>query len=204
LTKCNLIYDYPLMKNSGAAFVIGLGDGGKSMRQRYVRFLKFGLFAMAMLPLSGCSTAFLGGSSAFGGSPAQLADISGQGNYTAEGALAQARNYFRTSNFGYSAAFYKKTVELMPQNPEGYVGLAASYDRLGRFDLSDRVYASLFRISGETTQYYNNVGYSYMLRGNLTAALTSFRKAAALDPKNIVVANNLQLLTNAAAAAAPA
>ena len=66
-----------------------------------------------------------------------------------------------------------------------------------RFDLSDRVYASLYKISGGTAQYYNNVGYSYMLRGNLTAALTNFRKAQKLDPDNAVIANNLQILANA-------
>ena len=83
---------------------------------------------------------------------------------------------------------------------EAYVGLSASYDRLGRFDLSDRVYASLYGITGGSAQYYNNVGYSYMLRGNVTAALTNFKKARALDPENIVVANNIQILQNAAAA----
>ena len=64
----------------------------------------------------------------------------------------------------------------------------------------DRVYAALYGITGGTAQYYNNVGYSYMLRGNVPAALTSFRKARALDPDNIVVANNIQILQNAAAA----
>jgi hypothetical protein len=39
-----------------------------------------------------------------------------------------------------------------------------------------------------------------MLRGNVNAALTNFRKARALDPDNIVVANNIQILQNAAAA----
>ncbi len=172
------------------------------MHQRCVRFLKHGLFAAAVaaLPLSGCTAANFGGPGVFGGNQARIADISDQGNYTADGALIEARNYFRTNNFGYSAAFYKKFTELSPQNPEGYVGLAASYDRLGRFDLSDRVYSSLFRITGESTQYYNNVGYSNLLRGNLRAALINFRKAAVLDPENLVVANNLQLLADAAAA----
>ena len=80
----------------------------------------------------------------------------------------------------------------------GYVGLGASYDRLGRFDLSDRVYETLYAMTGPTAQYYNNVGYSYMLRGNLTAALTNFRKASKLAPDNAVIANNLQILSNAA------
>ena len=72
------------------------------------------------------------------------------------------------------------------------------HDRLGRFDLSDRVYETLYAMTGPTPQYYNNVGYSYMLRGNLTAALTNFRKASKLAPDNVVIANNLQILSNAA------
>ena len=47
-------------------------------------------------------------------------------------------------------------------------------------------------------QYCNNVGSSYLLRGNLSAALTNFRKAGKLDPDNLVVANNIQIVANAA------
>src|SRR5699024_4030322 len=97
---------------------------------------------------------------------------------------------------GYSAAYYKKAVELSPKSAEGYVGLGASYDRLGRFDQSDRVYATLYAICGPTAQYYNNIGYSYMLRGNLTQALSSFRKARALDPGNPVIVNNIKMLNS--------
>ena len=112
----------------------------------------------------------------------------------ADAALGEARDHFRNNDFGYSAALYKKVVELSPKDPQGYIGLGASYDRLGRFDLSDRVYATLYAITGETAQYDNNLGYSYMLRGNLTQALVSFRKAKALAPDSAVVANNLQIL----------
>jgi Flp pilus assembly protein TadD len=164
------------------------------------RSLRFGLLAAAItvLPLAGCSSI---GPSAFGGNKLAVAEISNIGTYTPEGALTEARAHFRNNNYGYSAAFYKRAVELTPDNPEGYVGLSASYDRLGRFDLSDRVYASLYRMSGGTAQYFNNVGYSYMLRGNLAEALKNFRKAQKLDPDNVVVANNIQILSRAAAEA---
>lgn len=152
---------------------------------------------IAVMPLSGCATGGIGGS-AFGNSSQQVADLSGRQPTTPESALAQAKTHFRNNDFGYSAAFYQRVVELAPKNPEGYVGLGASYDRLGRFDLSDRVYASLYNISGDTAQYFNNVGYSYMLRGNLTAALTNFRRALSLDPENVLIANNIQILTSAA------
>ena len=162
--------------------------------------LRYGLLAAAItvLPLAGCSSI---GPSAFGGNKLAVAEISNIGTYTPDGALTEARTHFRNNNYGYSAAFYKRAVELTPDNPEGYVGLGASYDRLGRFDLSDRVYASLYQMSGGTAQYFNNVGYSYMLRGNLAEALKNFRKAQKLDPDNVVVANNIQILSRAAAEA---
>ena len=53
------------------------------------------------------------------------------------------------------------------------------------------------RSPAPTAQYYNNLGYSYMLRGNLTQALINFRKAKALAPDSPVVANNMQMLSNA-------
>ncbi len=172
------------------------------MHRRFGRFFSHGLLVVAIAagPLAGCTAGNLTGASAFGSSKLQVAEVSDIGSYTADRALAEARAHFRNNDFGYSAAYYKRVVELQPKDPEGYVGLGASYDRLRRFDLSDRVYASLFRLSGGTVQYYNNVGYSYMLRGNLKDALISFRKAKALDPGNAVVANNLQILAQAAAA----
>ena len=179
------------MRDGHGAFVMG-------------RFGSIGLgvvlLAAVALPLAGCSS--LTGSSTFGSNKLDVADIKDIGDYTPDRALSEARAHFRNNDFGYSATLYKRVVELNPKDPNGYIGLSASYDRLGRFDLSDRVYASLYQISGGNAQYYNNVGYSYMLRGNLTVALTNFRKAKALAPDSAVVANNLQILANTAAARA--
>jgi Flp pilus assembly protein TadD len=152
-----------------------------------------GALCLVALLLSGCSA----GSSSFGNNKLDVAEISNIGEYTADGALAQARAHFRNNDFGKSAALYKRAVELNPKNAEAYVGLGASYDRLRRFDLSDRVYASLFKLTGGTAQYYNNLGYSNLLRGNLPAALTSFQQASRLAPDSVIIANNIQLVQDA-------
>ncbi len=152
------------------------------------------LIAALTLPLAGCSSA---GMSAFGGSRLDIADLPADAALTEDAALHEARAHFRNDDFGYSAAYYKKAVELDPDNAEALFGLGASYDHLGRFDLSDRVYVALIKVAGPTVQYYNNVGYSYMLRGDLKQALISFRKAEQIDPDNIVVTNNIQLLADA-------
>ena len=164
------------------------------------RSLRFGLFAAALTlgaaSLSACSSI---GYSSFGQNKLEVAELSNIGDYTAERALSEGRAHFRNSDFGYSAALYKRAVELAPGDVQGYVGLSASYDRLGRFDLADRVYASLYKITGGTAQYYNNLGYSFMLRGKLSEALANFRKAQAIEPENLVIANNIQILKDAAA-----
>jgi len=162
--------------------------------------LGLALIAALGLPLSGCSSSGFG-SSAFGSNNAKIAELRADEALTADTALLKARSHFRSNDFGYSAAYYKKAVELSPNNVEAYFGLGASYDRLGRFDLSDRVYAALLKVSGPTLQYHNNVGYSYMLRGDLKEALSNFRKARQIDPANIIVANNMQLLEDATASA---
>ena len=167
------------------------------MRFGAVRVGGIALAMAAGVMLAGCSSI---GSSTFGGNQLKVAEISNIGDYTADTALSEAKAHFRNNDFGYSAALYNRVVELSPKNPQGYVGLGASYDRLQRFDQADRVYASLYAISGGTAQYYNNVGYSYMLRGNLSAAVSNFRKAQKLDPDNVVIANNLQLITNSSRA----
>jgi len=169
------------------------------MSRRQFRSLGYGLFAIAMavLPLAGCSS--MGGASAFGSNRLEVAELPNIGSYTAETALADGRAHFRNNDFGHSAALYKRVVELTPENPEGYIGLGASYDRLRRFDLADRVYASLLALTGPTAQYYNNLGYSNMLRGNLAAAFKNFRAAQKLAPDSIVIANNIQLLKDATA-----
>lgn len=172
------------------------------MNHRHASFTRLALLglALAALPLTGCTTAGFS-SSAYGSAQPELTTVAGIGNYTSDQALAAARGHFKNNDFGYSAALYKRVVELSPQDPEGYIGLGASYDQLRRFDLSDRVYVALFKMSGGTAQYYNNVGYSYMLRGDLKSAYDNFKKAQSLAPGNPVVANNLKILANAAAKA---
>lgn len=147
--------------------------------------------ATVALLLSGCSSLMPG---AFGDRSSGLADVANIEYYASDQALAEAKNHFRHGNYGHSATLYKKAAELEPKDAEAFLGLAASYDRLRRFDLADRSYRRLFDLTGGTLQYYNNVGYSNLLRGNLVAARKNFLKAYEIDPENIIVANNLELL----------
>jgi Tfp pilus assembly protein PilF len=104
------------------------------------------------------------------------------------------KKYFRSNNFGLAEKSFRHAVEKRPNDAEAWVGLAASYDRLRRFDLADRAYAEAIRIVGPTVEILNDEGFSYMLRGDYARAHKLLAQAQAKDPANPYVAANMQLL----------
>jgi Flp pilus assembly protein TadD len=114
--------------------------------------------------------------------------------YASDEPLRLGTEHFNRGHFGLSERYFRDAVEKAPRDVAAWVGLAASYDRLARFDLADRAYASAIKLAGETTQILNNQGYSYMLRGDLRSAKSKFQKAYQREPNNPMIANNLQLL----------
>jgi tetratricopeptide (TPR) repeat protein len=111
--------------------------------------------------------------------------------------LNLGKKYFRSANFGLAEKHFRRAVELHPGDAEAWVGLAASYDRLKRFDLADRAYAQAANIIGETPEIMNNKGFSYILRGDYRRARRTLEAAQARAPDNPYIANNLQLLEKA-------
>jgi Flp pilus assembly protein TadD len=104
--------------------------------------------------------------------------------------------HFNRGHFGLAERYFRDATEKAPKDVSAWIALAASYDRLSRFDLADRAYAYAIRLAGETVEILNNQGYSYMLRGDLTAARAKFMKAYQLEPGNPTIANNLKLLNS--------
>lgn len=108
--------------------------------------------------------------------------------------LSIGKKYFRQGSYGLAERHFRKAVELHPRDAESWVGLAAAYDRLRRFDLADRAYQQAIKLIGETPEVMNNRGFSYMLRGDYRHARTMLLAAQAKDPKSPYIANNLKLL----------
>ena len=102
--------------------------------------------------------------------------------------------HFNRGEYGLAERYFRAAVEKSPGDIAAWVGLAASYDRIGRFDLADRAYASAIKLAGETTDILNNQGYSYMLRGEFAKARSKLTQAYRRDPTNPTIINNLQLL----------
>lgn len=108
--------------------------------------------------------------------------------------LALGKKQFRAGNFGLAENHFRHAVELHPRDAEAWLGLAASCDRLRRFDLADRAYSQAIKILGPVPEILNNQGYSYMLRGDYARARKTLLAAQRKDPKNKFVQSNLKLL----------
>jgi Flp pilus assembly protein TadD len=112
--------------------------------------------------------------------------------------LSIGKKYFRQGSYGLAEQQFRRAVETHPRDAESWLGLAASYDRLRRFDLADRAYEQVLKLIGPTPEVMNNQGFSYMLRGEYGRARTTLLAAQAKDPKSPFIANNLRLLEESA------
>ena len=112
--------------------------------------------------------------------------------------LTLGKRQFREENYGLAEMYFRRVVEQdnvpAQRKAEAWVGLAASYDRLKRFDLADRAYAAAINILGPTPEILNNQGFSYMLRGEFSRAQAKLNEALAKDPTNPFIQNNLHIL----------
>ena len=108
--------------------------------------------------------------------------------------LQRGKRYFRHNDFGLAEKNFRAAVEQHPRDAEAWVGLAASYDRLRRFDLADRAYQEAIQIIGKTPEILNNQGFSYILRGDYARAQKTLQEALRKDPGNPYIHANIGLL----------
>jgi Flp pilus assembly protein TadD len=107
--------------------------------------------------------------------------------------LTLGKEHFRATNYGLAELHFRKAVEANG-DAEAWLGLAATYDQLKRFELADRAYREVLKRTGPTVELLNNRGYSYLLRGNLRRASQDLSAAAAQAPENERIRNNLKVL----------
>lgn len=69
-----------------------------------------------------------------------------------------ARAHFVHGDYGLAQQYYLRAVEASPQNSAAWTGLAASYDRIGRFDLAARAYRQAERHGAVRYVILNNRG----------------------------------------------
>ena len=62
--------------------------------------------------------------------------------YPSDEPVRMGLEQFNRGNYGLSQRYFKDAVEKAPKDVTAWIGLAASYDRLRRFDLADQAYAA--------------------------------------------------------------
>jgi Flp pilus assembly protein TadD len=107
--------------------------------------------------------------------------------------LTLGKEHYRATNYGLAELHFRRAVEASG-DAEAWLGLAAAYDQLKRFDLADRAYREVLKRTGPTPELLNNRGYSYLLRGDLRRASQDLSAAAAGAPDNERIRNNLKAL----------
>ena len=82
------------------------------------------------------------------------------------------------TNYGLAEPHFRRAAQIVRNDAEAWLGPAASYDRLKRFDLADRAYREVLRLIVRH-QLLNNRRLSYLLRGALGQAKQDLETARA-------------------------
>lgn len=163
--------------------------GTKVTSSRQTATVRGSKIAVALL----CATAMLSGCKTSMIDALETTSVSQRGDPGAED-LAAGKAHFREANFGLAEQHFRKAVELNADNAEAWMGLAASYDQLRRFDFADRAYDQLLKVAGRRPQIVNNMGYSQYLRGNNKKARKLYLEAKRGMADTTLVDANLALL----------
>jgi len=149
---------------------------------------------VALIGLTGCADGLLPPITT---TPAPTPTVQEPANiqyYPSDEPLRLAIEHFNRGHYGIAEKYFRDAVEKAPRDVTAWIGLAATYDRIARFDLADRAYSSAIALTGYTTAILNNQGYSYMLRGDYVTARKKFLLAYQREPNNPTIVNNLKLL----------
>ena len=172
-------------------FLVTCPKNGRRVGNMRLLFIIF-----IFLFLASCNTSNVFDISSFSDKASTVKDTSVTDYYPDDQLVVEGKLQFKEGNYGKAYTLFKKAINVVPNDPHAWIGYAAASDHLRRFDSSNRAYRRLAKMIGHRPEYHNNVGYSYLLRGNLRQARRHFLKAYEIDPSSEVTANNLELLRN--------
>lgn len=141
--------------------------------------------------------ALLGCQTAVDGSGSHTSPVAVETAFLASNELYRiGREDLEAGNFGLAERRFREAVEQNADDGASWLGLAAAYDNLRRFELADRAYERAAALLGETLALLNNRAYSFHLRGDRPRALEQIRRARRLFPDSPVLRNNLGLVVS--------
>jgi hypothetical protein len=132
----------------------------------------------------------LGLSTALAGAVGGCATVGGTGEAPGD-AYATGKQHFSAGRLGLALEDFQTALQEQGPSVDRLNALAATYDRLARFDLADRIYRQALALDPNAPQTLNNIGYSYMLRGRPDLAAAYLARAQSVAKSDPVIGANL-------------
>lgn len=123
-----------------------------------------------------------------------VVDQSRTGDGNAVAAVDRGMQFFAARDYRAAKAELTKAKALQSGDIRALTALAVASDMTGDFRTADKAYDRLMTSSADRAMLFNNMGYSFMLRGELGTAFSYLTEAARLEPDNPVIGNNLLML----------
>ena len=101
---------------------------------------------------------------------------------------------FRQQHFGLAVRHFQSAAVWAPNDVEVWLGLGAAADNAGHFGVSGEAYARVLSLTGPSVEYFNNLGFSYILQGKLVEARLAFQDGLKIAPRNTTLLNNLSIV----------
>lgn len=118
-----------------------------------------------------------------------------QGEAEATGSAYEAGvAHFTQARYGLALDAFQKELARHPHSVKVLNGIAACYDRLGRFDVAMQYYHQALDVAPRSAQTLNNIGYSLLLQGDRAKAARYFDQALQVQPENAHAQANQALL----------
>lgn len=93
-----------------------------------------------------------------------------EGQHPASFRVAEAQGYFALGSIGLAAEGFRRALREDPASVDALNGLAACYDKMGRFDLSRSYYEKALALAPTDARVFANLAASLSQQGKLTEA----------------------------------
>jgi tetratricopeptide (TPR) repeat protein len=108
--------------------------------------------------------------------------------------LGLAEAYAAQRRFELAETYYKKALELNPDDIRALNNLGFAYQAQGKFGPAGEIFARLIELSGGSAIAYNNLAGVVYRQGLIDSAEVLWEKAVRLDPGNSQIRKNLEFL----------
>jgi len=119
----------------------------------------------------------------------QPVDLSEMSDFYAAG-----KKYFTQGKYGLALEQFDAELKNNRSSIKAMNGIAACYDKMGRYHVAMRYYDMALRIAPDSSLTLNNLGYSLLLQGKSSRAEKMLALAQKRDPNNIFARNNSEQL----------